>query len=77
MYVTKTWRTAGDDQVRHTHRALNGRAVGYFEGFQSPSGAVLQFPGDPSAPISETSDCRCHVEYKVDYTGQFTARPAA
>lgn len=76
-FVTKTWRAAGDGRVRHTHRALNGRAVGYYEDFQSPSGAVLMFPGDPSAPISETSGCRCHTEYKVDYTGQFIARRAA
>lgn len=77
MFVTKTWRAAGDNRVRHTHRALNGDAVSYFEGFQSPSGARLMFPGDPSAPISETSGCRCTVEYKVDYTGQFIARRAA
>lgn len=76
-YVAKTWRSAGDSRVRHTHRALNGTAVGYFDGFQSPSGARLMFPGDPSAPISETSGCRCTVEYKVDYTGQFLARRAA
>ena len=77
MFVTKTWRSAADGRVRHTHRALNGDTVGYLEGFQSPSGARLMFPGDPSAPISETSGCRCAVEYKVDYTGQFLARRAA
>ncbi|MBU1306335.1 MAG: phage head morphogenesis protein [Alphaproteobacteria bacterium] len=76
-FVTKTWRSAGDGRVRHTHRALNATAVGYFEGFQSPSGAQLMFPGDTSAPIGETSGCRCTVEYKVDYTGQFLARRAA
>ncbi|WP_240233614.1 head morphogenesis protein [Devosia lacusdianchii] len=76
-FVTKTWRTAGDSRVRHTHRALNGRAAGYYEGFQSPSGVTLQYPGDPSAPIGETSGCRCHTEYRVDYTGQFIARRAA
>lgn len=76
-FVTKTWRSAGDSRVRHTHRAMNGDQVGYFDGFQSPSGARLMFPGDPAAPISETSGCRCTVEYKVDYTGQFLARRAA
>lgn len=70
MFVTKTWRSAGDSRVRHTHRALNGDTVSYLDGFQSPSGARLMFPGDPAAPISETSGCRCTVEYKVDYAGQ-------
>ena len=33
MFVTKTWRSAGDSRVRHTHRALNGKSVGFFEAF--------------------------------------------
>ncbi len=76
-FVTKTWKTVGDERVRHTHKALNRQSVGYLERFQSPSGATLRFPGDSGAPISETSGCRCHVDYKVDYTGQFIARRAA
>lgn len=76
-FVTKRWRSAGDDRVRHSHRALNGDEVGFYGSFQSPSGASLRFPGDPDAPIRETSGCRCTLEYKVDYTGQFIARRAA
>lgn len=72
--VTKVWRSAGDSRVRHTHRALNGSSVGFSERFASPSGATLRFPGDPEAPISETSGCRCTVEYKVDYTAQLIRR---
>lgn len=74
--VTKHWRSAGDNRVRHTHRVLNGKSVGFNESFQSPSGARLRFPGDPEAPISETSGCRCSVEYKVDYTAQLLRRRA-
>jgi hypothetical protein len=77
MFITKRWRSAGDNRVRHTHRALNNAEVGFYGSFQSQSGATLRFPGDPSAPISETSGCRCTVEYKVDYTGQLLARRAA
>ncbi|RVG30715.1 phage minor head protein [Sinorhizobium meliloti] len=65
--VTKVWRSAGDSRVRHTHRVLNGNSVGMDEVFQSPSGALLRFPGDPRAPISEISGCRCWCEYDVDY----------
>jgi hypothetical protein len=74
--VTKVWRSAGDIRVRHTHRALNGDSVGFSEQFTSPSGARLRFPGDPEAPISETSGCRCSVEYKVDYLAQLVRRRA-
>nr|WP_289851531.1 phage minor head protein [Sinorhizobium meliloti] len=67
--VTKVWRSAGDSRVRHTHRVLNGKSVGMDELFQSPSGALLRFPGDPRAPISEISGCRCRLEYRVDHIG--------
>jgi len=77
MFITKRWRSAGDNRVRHTHRALNNEEVGFYQSFQSPSGATLRFPGDPEAPISETSGCRCAVEYRIDYTAQFLARRAA
>lgn len=72
--VTKVWRSAGDNRVRHTHRALNGNSVGFSERFASPSGATLRFPGDPEAPISETSGCRCSVEFRIDYTAQLIRR---
>lgn len=74
--VTKTWRSAGDGRVRHTHSVLNGRKVGIDGYFQSPSGAMLKHPGDPSAPISETSGCRCFVEYRVDYFASVVRRAA-
>lgn len=74
--VTKVWRSAGDSRVRHTHRVLNGNSVGFDERFPSPSGVTLRFPGDPEAPMSETSGCRCSVEYKVDYLTQLVRRRA-
>lgn len=76
-YVTKHWRSAGDDRVRHTHRVLNRQSARFDEAFQSPSGAALRFPGDPAAPINETSGCRCTLEYRVDYTAQLIGRLAA
>ena len=64
--VRKVWRSAGDDRVRETHRALNGESVGLDELFQSPSGAQLAFPGDPSAPAAEVIQCRCWIQFRVD-----------
>jgi hypothetical protein len=72
--VTKIWRSAGDSRVRHTHRVLNGKSIGIDDYFLSPSGAAIRYPGDPQAPISETSGCRCHLQYKVDYIGAVARR---
>lgn len=57
----KTWVSHRDDRVRHTHRVLNGRKVLLAEPFVSPSGASLQHPGDPTAPIEEVARCRCGI----------------
>lgn len=65
--VTKVWRSAGDMRVRHTHRLLHGKKAPMDGAFESISGARLRFPGDPTAPASEIINCRCMVEYKVDY----------
>ena len=73
-FVTKTWRATFDSRTRDTHAALHGKAVGFDSAFVSSSGARLLYPGDPSAPAHERIACRCTMEIKVDYTGQFLAR---
>lgn len=65
--VTKIWRTAADHRVRHTHRGMAGQSVGLQAMFVSPSGAMLAYPGDPSAPAAERVSCRCWMEPKVDF----------
>jgi hypothetical protein len=65
--VTKVWRSAGDSRVRDSHREMNGQTVKLNEKFVSPSGAVLDFPGDPQAPVAEIANCRCTYETRVDY----------
>lgn len=65
--VLKVWHSAADRRVRHTHRILHGKAVGFRAPFISPSGAQLQFPGDPSAPSSETVMCRCWMDIRIDF----------
>lgn len=65
--VRRVWRTAVDRRVRHTHAALHGDTAGLEEAFVSPSGALLRFPGDPTAPISERANCRCWCEPRVDW----------
>jgi hypothetical protein len=67
--IRRTWKSAGDLRVRHTHIGLNGDTVGLREPFRSPSGARLMYPGDTSlgAPASEIVACRCDVNYRVDF----------
>ncbi|PWJ80641.1 phage Mu protein F like protein [Pseudaminobacter salicylatoxidans] len=65
--VRKVWKATKDNRTRDTHRVLDGESVGMDEAFTSPSGARLQFPGDPSAPASEIIACRCFLTYRIDY----------
>lgn len=68
--VTKTWVSMRDDRVRFTHDehgGLDGTTVPFSGVFISPRGAVLRYPGDKSAPLAETINCRCHLRFNVDY----------
>lgn len=69
-FVKRIWRSAGDGRVRHTHMALNANEVkGMDLPFQSPSGALLRYPGDTSlgAGPAEIINCRCSIEYNFDF----------
>lgn len=67
--IRNTWRSAGDDRVRHTHTVLNGETVGQGQAFTSPSGARLRYPGDTSlgAPPSEIINCRCLLQKRINF----------
>lgn len=55
---TKTWRTAGDHDVRDIHRQLEGVMVPIDKPF--PNG--LMYPGDPSGKPGDIIRCRCYLE---------------
>lgn len=59
--VVRTWAATDDARTRDTHAAMDGQERGLNEPFESPSGALLKFPGDPDAPPEETINCRCAV----------------
>lgn len=64
--VIRTWHSMEDEKVRDTHEELNGQQVeGMDEPFESDSGALLMFPGDPTAPADEIVNCRCFVTYRM------------
>jgi hypothetical protein len=69
--VTRTWRSAGDGRVRHTHEGMNGQTVqGMDTPFHSPSGALLLHPGDTTlgAGPAEIIGCRCDDEINLDFS---------
>jgi hypothetical protein len=65
--IMKVWNSTRDSKVRDTHRALNKSKVPFRADFISPSGARLQFPGDPMAPAEEVINCRCWVSFDIDF----------
>lgn len=64
--VGKAWRTRHDARVRTSHGDLEGDFVGINEPFVTISGAKLQRPGDPLAPLHETINCRCRLSYRME-----------
>ena len=65
--ITRTWNSAADKKVRDTHREMDGQEVGFNDDFTSPSGALLAYPGDPSAPAAEIINCRCTVALRINH----------
>jgi len=67
----KIWRATGDRRTRETHLIMDEQERAKDEPFVTPGGFQMQHPGDVSlgAPPSETIQCRCWMEYKVDYLG--------
>jgi len=57
----KEWLTAGDSDVRESHQAMNHQTKLIDEPFISGTDNKLMYPGDPSAPIEETANCRCAI----------------
>ena len=45
--------------ARDSHQRMDGKMVAFGEKFTLPSGAKMDYPGDPNAPVSELANCRC------------------
>lgn len=75
--VTKIWDATGDARTRPSHMHLDGQRVGMNEAFTTADGAQLMFPLDTSlgAPASETINCRCRVDYDVDWLAEVVDDP--
>lgn len=64
----KTWRTRNDARVRVTHGAMEGETRPIAEPFVTIEGDTLAYPGDPTAPIRSTANCRCRLSYTMPAT---------
>jgi hypothetical protein len=63
--LVKEWIHAGGErEPRASHLALDGTQVGFRDTFDV-GGVRMQFPGDSSAPVSETANCRCTVAHTL------------
>lgn len=62
LTAVKTWHNMRDSRVRKTHQLAGGQTVPAFSTF-TVGGYALRYPHDPLAPIQETANCRCVVEY--------------
>lgn len=58
----KIWRTVGGSAVRGSHMAANNQKVKIDDNFKIGNESLF-LPADPSAPLDETANCRCGVNY--------------
>ncbi len=61
----KRWMATDDARTRATHRAASGTTAP-IDGRFTASGC--RWPGDPTAPASQTVNCRCVLTYTFDTT---------
>jgi F like protein len=59
--LVREWHAGSGPRTRDSHRTMNGQRRAFGEAFTSGKGVSLRYPGDPSAPASESANCRCSV----------------
>ena len=76
LTIERAWYSRRDDNVRPSHRLADGQVRGLDEPFIVGS-SLLMRPGDPTAPVHETANCRCRVKHRSKRTGRFTTQGKA
>lgn len=76
--VEKVWHSTGDSRTRDTHQRLNGEKAD-IDGTFEVNGSRMEHPQDSShgADPSETINCRCWMEIKIDFIAQRRRQRAA
>ena len=67
--VSRIWSTRRDLLVRDAHTTMEGQKQPLDQPFQSPTGALLRYPGDSllGAGADDISNCRCEFEVDIDW----------
>ena len=70
--VSKVWDATGDTRTRESHLIMEGQKRSFTSPFTFAGGSRAQYPGDDSlgAPPSELIQCRCKVDYRIDFIGR-------
>lgn len=68
--VVRQWTSRKDSDVRGAHAVADRQTRAIGEAFVV-GGYEMQFPGDPTAPPSQTRNCRCRVVYRSSESGRF------
>lgn len=70
--VTKEWDATGDARTREEHLLMEGQTVPLLMPFTFPDGSRAQYPSDDSlgAPASNLIQCRCKIDYRIDFIGR-------
>lgn len=66
--VRKVWIATRDDRTRDSHRDVDRDSVGVDERFSNG----LLYPHQPGAPAAEVINCRCRLDFRVDYFANLT-----
>lgn len=66
--VRKVWRATRDSRTRDSHRHVDSESVGMDERFSNG----LLYPHEPGAPASEVVNCRCAIDYRIDFMANLT-----
>lgn len=65
--VTKVWHAFMDERTRFSHRKMNKAKIGINEKFVTPRGRFMAYPGDPEGGVDECVNCRCWLEFVIDF----------
>lgn len=70
--VTKEWDATGDARTREDHLLMEGQTRNILEPFTFVDGSMAQYPSDDSlgAPADQLIQCRCAVNYRIDFIGR-------
>lgn len=63
-FVKRKWITIKDERTRPSHWKASGQVREGGKKFRLGN-SYLMYPGDPTAPIEETANCRCWIEWDI------------